>query len=117
MTTIDYATDAVPRVRPVLGWIAACVNAVWAVGLVLWLIPTAQEYFLWSHDSCGTPAVRLEQRFFILSPVMVGVPVAGWVTARVAQFGRRWARFGFVVSIAAWVVTAAFIEWGWMIER
>ncbi len=117
MTTLDYSNHAVPQVRPLLGRIAAFVNAGWTVGLVLWLIPTAQDYFLWNHWSCGTPAVRLEQRFFSLSPILIGVPVAGWVTARAARFAQKWARCGMLASIAAWAITAAFIKWGWMIQR
>ena len=116
MTTLEYSSDGATGVRPVLGRVAAWVNIAWAVGLVFWLIGTAQEYFMWSHWFCGTPAVRLERRFFALSPLMLGVPVAGWVTARVARVGQRWARGGCLLCVVAWGVTAAFIEWGWMIE-
>jgi hypothetical protein len=113
MATLNYAIPVVPAGHPIVGRIAAWGNACWAAGLTLWLIGFAQTYFVWNQDWCGTPAARMQTQFFILSPVLLGVPAGGWaVAARFAHFGQRLARGAFLASAASWAVTAVFIQHG-----
>src|SRR3954468_3643173 len=102
MATLDYSNRAATVVRPILGRVAAWCGVAWSVGLTLWLIPTAQTYFLWNHGSCGTPAARMHQWFFLITPLLIGLPAGGWATAHVARFGERLARGSFLASLAAW---------------
>jgi hypothetical protein len=103
-------------VRVRLGGLAAGATICWAIGFNLCLVATAQTYFALNQLRSATPAERLHQEFFLVSPFLLAVPVAGWASARFARWGQKWARYGVEASTAGWAITAAFIHWGWMLQ-
>jgi hypothetical protein len=58
----------------------------------------------------------MHAEFFVFTPFLLVVPIAGWGIARFARFGQRWARYGVEASAAGWAVVAAFVHWGWLLQ-
>ena len=109
MTTLTYAAPNVEtpcRRRPWLGALAGATSIISTAAINYMSLELAASL---APATCGTGRAQAFQTLIFGMPFALGVPLAAWGVARVANDGVLFCRCGLWASVTGWLTCSLFV--------